>query len=220
MHKDDEKVLCVERSHLEQVKGGTLFQGYDPVAKPWLEKLCDIPLHWLRRGDCEEDESFKQLIPYCTVMHRWHDFEPVSVLRYNHTKTSGEDRLLGKAAIGIGGHINPDDKDGGNAFGGRMLERAFLRELLEEINWGGTEQHRVVGMINDDSDAVGRVHFGIHVQVQVDIPAVWPNEPSLDRMYFQPLDMLTTLPGFEELQDEFETWSKIILKAGSRALYI
>jgi hypothetical protein len=32
--------------------------------------------------------------------------------------------------------------------------------------------------------------------------------------------MLTTLPGFEELQDEFETWSKIILKAGSRALYI
>ena len=109
MNKDDELVLCVERDHLLRVRDQPdLFQGYDPDSEPWIHMLSNVPLQYVRRGDCETEPRFKQLIPYITIGHEWRAGE-ISQLRYNRTKTSGEDRLIGKASIGIGGHINPID---------------------------------------------------------------------------------------------------------------
>jgi predicted NUDIX family phosphoesterase len=59
-------------------------------------------------------------------------------------------------SIGIGGHIREED---GKI--DEILQKALQREFFEEVRYRGRFNTKPIGFINDDSNDVGKVHFGI-----------------------------------------------------------
>jgi len=150
-----------------------------------------------RRGDVEDDPSWKQIIPYLIVRHG------PEIFLFQRTETIAEARLRGKFSIGVGGHINRADVAGAED----LLEAGLRRELAEELEIDAAWTARFVGVLNDDSNAVGRVHFGLVHVIDVASPAIAVREPE-------------TLSGrladprlLRDLYDRMETWSQLILDA-------
>src|SRR5690606_4699104 len=105
---------------------------------------------FVERRFAEEDRSFQQLIPY-VVVRRGAD-----VLLLKRSKRGGDARLHDKRSIGVGGHVNPPDAEHDD-----LLDACARREIEEELNVEGDWSLRPIGVINDDSNPVGAVHFGI-----------------------------------------------------------
>ncbi len=155
---------------------------------------------FMPRDQAETDPSFKQIIPYVILSCGGR------VLSYVRGKRAGETRLVGLRSIGIGGHINPVDTlplfDEG-AWG--MYVEAVRREVAEEIHVETNHRDRVVAMLNDDSNEVGRVHLGVVHLWTLDAPNVRRREQMITQLEFLPLDEL------QALRDEMETWSQLCL---------
>src|SRR5512135_3275789 len=100
---------------------------------------------FVRRGDAEEDPSHKQVIPYLVLR----DGERWFLMR--RTRAGGDARLHDLGSIGVGGHLNPGD---GDVAGG------LRREWHEEVDADFLPDFTPVGLLNDDTTAVGRVHIG------------------------------------------------------------
>ena len=119
---------------------------------------------FVERAYAEEAPHLKQVIPY-TLVARGQEF-----LLLQRTKGGGESRLHDKLSLGVGGHVNPVDAIDTNAGAGARRLRAPLpaatrREVLEEeLIVEGETRLRTVGLLNDDTNAVGAVHVGL-VQV-------------------------------------------------------
>ena len=150
------------------------------------------------RARAETDPNFKQIIPYVVVT------DGKSILHYVRGKKAGEQRLVAKGSIGIGGHINDKDHtffaDGLQAF-----QEAVKREVCEELSIQGAFDARPVGLINDDSTEVGRVHFGI-VHVLFRTPEqVKKNEQVITQIEFLPVESL------KAKREQMETWSQLCL---------
>jgi predicted NUDIX family phosphoesterase len=107
--------------------------------------------HFLARELAEEDESYKQVIPYVVIRHE------DRYLLIRRTKKQTEGRLHDLYSLGIGGHINDADESGPNE---DLLTSGMRRELVEEIQLESEESCELVGIINDDSTPVARVHVG------------------------------------------------------------
>ena len=107
---------------------------------------------FVERRHAEEDSTLKQIIPY-TLIVRGDD----EVLLLRRSKAGGDARLHDKLSIGAGGHINPPDAEAG----GDVIESCAMREIEEELAFDGPCAPRAVGVINDDSNPVGSVHFGV-----------------------------------------------------------
>jgi predicted NUDIX family phosphoesterase len=156
-------------------------------------------LRFKERVAAEEDGSFKQLIPYAAFV------KPTGeVFTYRRTKKVGEQRLAGKFALGVGGHINPVDGDPGGA----AYLAAYRRELHEEIEIDspGPVHHEVVGLLNDDSDKVGQVHFGVVHLVRLPRGAdVRLREDTLSTGAFR------SLRDIQESRSDFENWSQLVI---------
>jgi len=149
------------------------------------------------RSAVERDGSVKQIIPYLIV--RWRD----QVFLFQRSAAGGEPRLHGLFSIGVGGHINRNDVVGAHD----LVAAGLRRELEEELVIGGAWRARLVGVLNDDSNAVGRVHFGLVHVVEVDSPDVTVREP-------QALSgRLAALEDVLAVRDRMETWSRLILDA-------
>lgn len=112
------------------------------------------------RSVAEENPAWKQLIPYCLVRcgAEWFCVQRLP--------KGGETRLHGKLSLGIGGHVNPEDTAG---YDDAPLTGALLRELHEELVLpaDGLPPARPLGLINDDSNAVGRVHTGLVFELAI-----------------------------------------------------
>ena len=68
------------------------------------------------------------------------------------TRAGGDARLHDRWSIGVGGHLNPGDGD--------LLRRAAPRMGTRSSSAGFVPDFRLVGLLNDDTTAVGRVHLG------------------------------------------------------------
>ncbi|MCK4683945.1 MAG: phosphoesterase [Pirellulales bacterium] len=196
-----EDVLVVPRSLFDKVGA---FQGFCGDTESYLPVLLDAThTTWRPRATVEDDPSFKQLIPYCVIAHRAADGTP-HYFAYTRGGGQGEARLHAKRSVGIGGHISSTD----GAYGDNTsYEAGMQRELDEEICIEGSWTSRCVGLINDDSNAVGSVHLGIVHIIEVEKPDVTPRESELIECGFESLTSLLSD------QERFETWSQIVLKA-------
>ena len=174
------------------------FQGFSPEADRYLSALL-VPdlLEYRPRSEVEDDPSFKQIIPY--VVFRSGD----RVFCYTRGKSQGEARLHRLRSLGVGGHVSEDDAQSGRTLD--AYESALRRELEEEVAIRSAGQIRRVGLINDDSTPVGRVHLGIVHLFELDRPDVDPREDGLADAGFLPVETIRTL------RDEFETWSQIAI---------
>jgi predicted NUDIX family phosphoesterase len=191
----------VPRSLLERAG---IFQGFCGDTAAYLPLLLD-PRHtsWRPRASVEEDPSFKQLIPYCVLSWRAADGTP----RYfSYTRGGGqsEARLRAKRSVGIGGHIASCDGEHGDD---TSYDTGMRRELAEEIAIAGEWRARCVGLINDDSNAVGSVHLGVVHLLELDTPEVASRESELVECGFE------TLAELLAARERFETWSQIALDA-------
>ncbi len=193
--KADERVLVVPSAELEALGR---FQGFSSDAERYLSALL-VPklMEYRPRSQVEDDPSFKQIIPY--VVFRSVD----RVFCYTRGKSQGEARLHRLRSLGVGGHVSEDDAQGAKSLD--AYEAAMRRELEEEVEIRSPGHCRRVGLINDDSTPVGRVHLGVVHLHELDRPDVAPREEGLAEAQFLPIDAIRSL------RDEFETWSQICI---------
>jgi predicted NUDIX family phosphoesterase len=195
MRDENEQILVVERKLVESLG---MFQGLTFDMERYLPVLlAPRNYRFVPRGPAEQDESLKQLIPYFVIVHG------DCVWCYTRGKKSGEDRLVAKVSIGIGGHINNEDLN--------LLEDLYTtaarRELEEEVLVPAGSTDRIVALLNDDSTPVGRVHLGVIHVLRAAGPEVRRRESVITESGFR------TVPGLQALRDRMETWSQICFDA-------
>jgi len=192
----EEMILVVRRSLFESLG---IFQGFTRDVDRYLPSFLARENNFFApRSAAENDPSLKQIIPYALIIGEG------KIFRYRRGKTSGEKRLIAKGSIGIGGHMNDQDE------GLFALDRAAYlagvqREIDEEIQIPNPRSHRIVGLINDDSSEVGKVHLGVvHV---VDLPAAQAakRESAITEVGF-----CTSAELLAE-RESLESWSQICL---------
>jgi predicted NUDIX family phosphoesterase len=195
----NENVLVFPRPLFEKLG---IFQGFSAEVDRYLPAILDPKNNsFLARANAETNPGFKQIIPYVIIT------DGKSILHYVRGKKAGEQRLVAKGSIGIGGHINDEDETlfGVGSFGVQAFKDAVKREVCEELSVQGEFDARPVGLINDDSTEVGQVHFGV-VHVLFRTPEqVKKNEQVITQMEFIPIEEL------KAKREQMETWSQICL---------
>lgn len=192
----DEKVLVFSRSLFEQLG---VFQGFNPDVNRYLPVILDKKNNsFMPRAQAETNPAFKQIIPYVIVT------DGKDILHYVRGKRAGEQRLVAKGSVGIGGHINDEDHTL-FAFGLQAFQDAVRREVGEELSIQGEFNARPVGLINDDSTEVGRVHFGVVHVLFCRPEQVKKNEQVITQVEFIPIKDL------QAKRDQMETWSQLCL---------
>ena len=188
-----ENIFCLARTDLDA--GGFLRGGRVDLAA-----LLALPHHFIPRPAAEDDPDFKQIIPYQVFCCGDKFFV------FRRGGGVGEQRLSGRLSIGIGGHINNRDSEAG-VMTPAAFERALLRERREELVLSGPVTSTFFGLINDDSDAVGRVHLGAVFLCRVG------NENHLTLGDEEDLHLEGWWPPeeVERQQERFEKWSLLAL---------
>jgi predicted NUDIX family phosphoesterase len=147
------------------------------------------------RAPAETDGSLKQIIPY-------------AIIRFGHqvylvkrTKRQAEARLHDLYSIGLGGHISESVEDTSDA-----IRTALARELEEEMAIAGPSQTTYVGIINDDTTDVGKVHLGILHEVLLEGDYCRIREKENMTGNWCPIPSLT------DYYEKMESWSQIVCK--------
>lgn len=158
------------------------------------------------RSQAETDASLKQIVVYAIVKCG------KSYLAYRRTPRGQEERLKSKHSIGIGGHVNARDLEQRALVGSKdkpeFLLKAVWREIEEEISLEARplKPPILVCFINDDSNEVGKVHFGTVWILEVDEPKVaLRREAGIGELRFMQPHELT---GEKE---KFESWSQLLI---------
>ena len=199
MSKWDEQILVVNRKELFNNEENH-FYGFIQKNDEKTKKIIDTfeSYEVKRRGDMEEDPSYKQLIGYVLLK----DANTNEVLVYKRLVGGGEARLHGKASVGIGGHMN--EVEGKTIF--EMLKINAARELNEEV--GVSEEEalnnlHIIGLINDDKTEVGQVHVGVVYECKVDKSKVEVKEDDTLVIKWMTADEA-------KAEENYETWSEFL----------
>ena len=203
MNQPDENVLVVKRSLFDQL-GSFHGLNFEP------QKYLDVILargnnFFLSRAQAENDPTHKQIIPYAILA-----FEN-KVLHYVRGKKAGEQRLVAKGSIGIGGHMNESDESL-FALDEAAYRAGVEREVNEEVKIGTNFDDRIVALLNDDTTEVGQVHLGIVHVFKLAEPKVDKREAMITKFAFLTKDELLAR------RESLETWSQLCLDSLDRLL--
>lgn len=192
----DENVLVVSRELFDRLGA---FEGITFETERYLPYLLDpANNYFLRRDLAEDDPSHKQIIPYAIFRHG------DRYLHYVRGGGGGEARLVSKGSIGIGGHINDDDL-AASSLDKDTYATGVEREIGEELHLSGGHSQRILGLINDDSNEVGRVHLGVVHLFTLENDEVSAAEDNIEELRFLTLEELS------RRRESLETWSRICL---------
>jgi len=126
-------------------------------------------------------------------------------------KKAGEQRLVAKGSIGIGGHMNETDESL-FALDEQAYRAGVEREVNEEIKIDTPFEDRIVALLNDDSTEVGRVHLGVVHIFKLNEPNVQKREAMITGLTFLTKEELMVR------RESLETWSQICLDSLERLL--
>jgi predicted NUDIX family phosphoesterase len=183
----DELVLVVPRERVMDARGwhGILESG----AAACLDVIA-AEGRFEPRAAMESDPRFKQVIPYLVLRDRGRYF----LMR--RTRAGGDERLHDRCSIGIGGHLNPGDRD---------LAGGLLREWSEEIAADFVPEFRLLGLLNDDETEVGRVHLGVvYLADAAGRPVRIRETHKLEGDFAEPAAV-------RAVYEQLETWSRLVL---------
>lgn len=205
MAAPEENVLVIRRSLFDELGS---FHGLNFEPEKYLGALLSRGNNFfLPRGQAENDPTHKQIIPYALIAHG------DTVLHYVRGKKAGEQRLVAKGSIGIGGHLNDNDEDFWNVAIDEAAYRAGVeREVNEEIKIDSPFEDRIVALLNDDTTEVGRVHLGIVHVFRLAEPKVEKREAMITNLSFLKREQLLAI------RDNLETWSQLCLDSLGRLL--
>jgi len=198
-----ENVLVVRRNLFEQLGS---FQGLSFEPEKYLNLLLSRGNNFfLPRAQAENDSAYKQIIPY--VLLAFQD----RVLHYVRGKKAGEQRLVAKGSIGIGGHMNESDESL-FAWDEQAYRAGVEREVNEEIKIDTQFQDGIVALLNDDTTEVGRVHLGIVHVFRLAQQKVEKREAMITNLAF------LTKSELLNRRESLETWSQICVDSLERLL--
>lgn len=200
MSKFDEQIIVVSRELLFNNEKNA-FNGFLSKNDGQGEEIFNTFKNYevKRRGDMEEDPSYKQLISYCLLEN-----ENDELLVYQRLSGGGEERLHGQSSVGVGGHMN-------NVVGADSINEVLRvnaqRELNEEVGLSEDRSQNIeyIGFINDDTNAVGKVHIGVVFKIKVKSSDVEVRETDTLKINWVSQDEINDL-------NHFESWSALILK--------
>jgi predicted NUDIX family phosphoesterase len=153
------------------------------------------------RSALEDNDSFRQVIPYIVLRER------DQIVSYARTPAGTETRLHGRRSFGLGGHIDLQDVAvrSGAIDLLRTLENAASREVEEEIGPVRVFQRDWVGLIVENSTSVDRVHVGVVGVWDIDVIGGNSHEEAIGNAKLIPVTRL------KNVRDELENWSAILL---------
>lgn len=185
-----EKILVIQRHHLfRTIKP---FSGFCPLTDfANLQSIITNNQEFYERSLMEENPSYKQIIPYLVFEHN------NTYFLMQRRSTASEQRLKNKYSLGIGGHIRQEDLTSDT-----IIDWA-QREFHEEVTYQGNITTTPVGLINDDSDAVGQVHLGFVFLLKGDSPLISIKDEHKE-------GRLISLEDCKTLYDNLESWSKLV----------
>ncbi|TRM00440.1 NUDIX domain-containing protein [Staphylococcus hominis] len=200
MSKFDEQIIVVSRELLFDNEKNA-FNGFLSKNDVQGEEIFNTFKNYevKRRGDMEEDPSYKQLISYCLLEN-----ENDEILVYQRLSGGGEERLHGQSSVGVGGHMN-------NVVGADSINEVLRvnaqRELNEEVGLSDDRSQNMeyIGFINDDTNAVGKVHIGVVFKIKVKSSDVEVRETDTLKINWVSQNEINDL-------NRFESWSALILK--------
>ena len=192
----EEMILAIRRSLFDQLGA---FQGLNFDVPRYLPPILARENNFfVPRSRAELDPGLKQIIPYVVLSHAGR------ILHYVRGKKGGEQRLVAKGSIGIGGHLNDADE---NLFS--YDQRSYLagvrREVEEELILQSGYQNHIRALLNDDSTEVGKVHLGIVHVFELDSSQVTKREAVITQLGF------LTPEELRARRDKLETWSQLCL---------
>lgn len=187
-HKSyDEEILVVKRNLL--FAQTPAWQGINSDMQQIME-IITTSSHFMPRSHAETDMSFKQIIPYMLFIFK----NKLFVMQ--RKSSASEQRLASKFSLGIGGHVRQEDITNAN-----IIDWAN-REFEEEVTYQGSKTIQAVGILNDDSNDVGKVHLGLILIVHADSEKITINDEHKS-------GILLTRDECKALAPQMETWSQM-----------
>jgi len=185
-----EKVLCVRREDIfpDGAWHGFVTDGLERHQAVIREKHFFMP-----RPEVENDPGYQQIIPYVVFRH------DDRYLLTHRLRASSERRLRKQYSLGVGGHINPGDLQGGDP-----IQDGLKREWEEEVVYEGSFEAKLLGLLNDESSPVSKVHLGVVFLVDGDSPNVAIRET--DKLAGE----LLTLDEMRIYYLGMESWSQMV----------
>lgn len=159
MKYGDTRVMGVDRSIvIPYLKDGfthrrdtVLFKDREALSFSYLIQKNLKPM---LRCEAECNPLFKQIVPYILLEHK-------STGRYYMTtRIGGDERLLGQASLGLGGHIDE----------GESIEECLWRELNEEIGLSSDDysEPSLLGYLFSEKNEVDSVHLGMVYRISTE----------------------------------------------------
>src|SRR5450432_1325944 len=190
----EENILVVRRRLFDELGA---FQGLNFEPRRYLDAILSRGNNFfLPRSKAETDPTHKQIIPYVLISCAGR------VLYYVRGKKAGEQRLVAKGSIGIGGHMNDSDESL-FAWDERAYRAGVEREVKEELRIETPFADKVVALLNDDTTEVGRVHLGVVHVFRLEEAKVQKREAMITNLSF------LTKRELQERRETLETWSQI-----------
>ena len=203
MNVPHENILVIKRELFDRLGN---FHGLNFEPERYLKTILARGNNFfLPRSAAENDPGHKQIIPYVLIAHDGR------VLHYVRGKKAGEQRLVAKGSIGIGGHLNDTDESL-FAWDEAAYRAGVEREVNEEIRIDGPFEDKIVALLNDDTTEVGRVHLGVVHVFQLAEPKVEKREAMITNLAF--LDKAELV----SRRDALETWSQLCVDSLDRLL--
>src|SRR5881394_3983234 len=203
MNPADENVLVIRRRLFDELGA---FQGVNFEPEKYLKAILSRGSNFfIPRPEAESNPAYKQIIPYALIVFQ------NTVLHYVRGKKAGEQRLIAKGSIGIGGHMNETDESL-FAMDQEAYRAGVEREVNEEIKIDTPFEDQIVALLNDDSTEVGRVHLGIVHIFKLQEPKVQKREAMITGLTFLTKEELT------KRRESLESWSQICVDSLERLL--
>lgn len=187
----DEQILVVRRTHLLPNDTHAWHGIRCTETDAYVQRIYQHQ-EFKPRAAMECDPNYKQIIPYMIFQHDDRYF------LMQRRSTASEQRLQNKYSLGIGGHVQQQDVVGTN-----VIEWA-QREFHEEVAYTGNLNVTTLGILNDDTNDVGRVHLGLVLLLQGDSSDITIKSELKN-------GQLLTLPECTTYYDHLESWSKLVL---------
>jgi predicted NUDIX family phosphoesterase len=190
MASGSENVLCVRR---EDIFPDGAWHGFVSDNLERHQTVIRERHSFKPRSEVEDDPTFQQIIPYVVFRHDDRYFLT------HRLRASSEKRLRKQYSLGVGGHINQGDLQGGDP-----IADGLKREWAEEVVYDGSFEARLLGLLNDDSSPVSKVHLGVVFLVDGDSPNISIRETN------KLAGELLTLREMRIFYLGMESWSQIV----------